>query len=106
RNKMDQIFNLSTWKLQNPDLLQQLALLAYLDKPTENAEMLKTITGIRVAAELYDRVSSQSTIEAYQTEFYMAIADFVKKHPNSGEAALKKELEKQVAIFAQKVDKL
>ncbi|XP_019625767.1 PREDICTED: uncharacterized protein LOC109471031 [Branchiostoma belcheri] len=90
----------------NAELLQQIALLAYLDKSSEGAELLSTVTQARVGYELFQRATGQDQIDKYKKECILAIADYCKKHPNASKEDLQKEVGKQIVIFAARVDAL
>ncbi|CAH1261366.1 Hypp2314 [Branchiostoma lanceolatum] len=90
----------------NAELLQQIALLAYLDKNSEGAELLSNVTQARVGYELFQRVTGQDQIDKYKKECILAIADYCKKHPNASKEDLRKEVGKQIVIFAARVDAL
>ncbi|XP_078675130.1 uncharacterized protein LOC144913013 isoform X1 [Branchiostoma floridae x Branchiostoma belcheri] len=89
-----------------PSVRSKIALLAYLDKSSEGAELLSTVTQARVGYELFQRATGQDQIDKYKKECILAIADYCKKHPNASKEDLQKEVGKQIVIFAARVDAL
>ncbi|XP_013387426.1 uncharacterized protein LOC106156636 [Lingula anatina] len=101
------LLNDSEWRLENGDLIQQIAFLSHLQKnPSGNSKLYEAITAGRIGYELYQRVSGARELDAYRNQTIMAIADYVKKHPKASEKELVQEVQKQLAIFAQKVENL
>ena len=97
--------NLKEWGLSStPDLLQQMAALVWLKRGDEHKEIYQTITGARVAYELYQRFSSERDIETYQAQCIAGICDYVKQHPKATEQEIAKEVEKQIELFKFKVE--
>ncbi|KAK9955323.1 hypothetical protein ABG768_015205 [Culter alburnus] len=88
-------------------LIQQLALLGWLKTDSEQCKELYTaVTGMQVAREVLDRLSGQSQIDAYKRECIQSVADFVKKNPRASQRELNAEVEKNVLLFASRVQAL
>ncbi len=102
---MAEAFDIKQWGLTStPDLIQQMAALVWLKKGDDHKQLYETVTGARVAYELYQRMSSERDIETYQAQCILAIVDYVKKHPKASEQELAKEVEKQIELFKFKID--
>jgi len=95
-----------SWGLDTPDLLQQIALLAWLNNGDEGKDMMKLLTQGRVVYELYNRVSGQRQVEQYEQECILGIVDYIKKNPKHSQDALAKEVEKHVALFKARIEDL
>ncbi|XP_072031620.1 uncharacterized protein [Amphiura filiformis] len=93
-----------SWRLDTPDLIQQIALLAYLNKGEEGERFYKLVTAGRVWYEVYRRVSDQDEIEAARAQCILAIAEYVKKNPKASQEEVAKEVGKHIQEFAAKVD--
>uniref|UniRef100_A0AAV2MPH4 Uncharacterized protein n=1 Tax=Knipowitschia caucasica TaxID=637954 RepID=A0AAV2MPH4_KNICA len=84
-----------------------LALWRWLTSQSEEDRgHLASVTGVRLASELYNRVTGQDQIEAFKKECIVGIADFIKQNPGATEAQLNSELEKRVLVFAARVQTL
>ncbi|KAA0720020.1 hypothetical protein E1301_Tti008353 [Triplophysa tibetana] len=93
--------------LVDAQLIQQLALLGWLKTDSVQCkELLTAVTGMQVAREVLDRLSGQKQIDAYKTECIQTIADFVKRNPRASQRELNAEVEKNVLLFAARVQAL
>ncbi|KAG1943519.1 uncharacterized protein LOC120490830 [Pimephales promelas] len=93
--------------MTDAQLIQQLALLGWLKTDSVPCkDLLTAVTGIQVGRELLDRLSGQSQIDAYRRECILSIADFVKKNPRASQRELNAEVEKNVLVFASRVQTL
>jgi uncharacterized protein YpbB len=81
-----------------------MGLLVWMNNGDDGKELYQKITGARVAYEIYNRLSGQRDIDTYQAQCYMGIAEFIKKHPKASEQELTEEVQKQIALFAAKVE--
>ncbi len=68
--------------------------------------MYETVTGARVAYELYQRLSGQRDLETYQSQCIAGIVEYVKSHPKASEDELAKEIAKQIQLFQFKVENM
>jgi len=103
---MAELLDTNSWSLSTADLIQQIATLVWLHKGDEQKDLLKMVTGARVAHELYTRVSREREIEKYEGECLLGICEFVKKNPRASEKELTEEVTKQIMTFKTKVEAL
>ncbi|XP_078394082.1 uncharacterized protein LOC144678018 [Cetorhinus maximus] len=93
--------------LSLPELVQQVALLNWLNSEDDaSKQLLKTVTGVRVAHSLFQRLTGQDAIDLYKRQCILGIVAFVKENPRASQSQLNKELEKQVLLFAARVQAL
>ncbi|KAI4886819.1 hypothetical protein NFI96_018387 [Prochilodus magdalenae] len=93
--------------MTDAQLIQQLALLGWLKTDSvECKNFLTTVTGMQVAREILNRLSGQDKVDAYRKECIERVADFVKKNPRASQRELNAEVEKNVLLFASKVQAL
>ncbi|KAK7143454.1 hypothetical protein R3I93_014573 [Phoxinus phoxinus] len=93
--------------MTNAQLIQQLALLGWLKTDSVPCkDLLTAVTGMQVCRELLDRLSGQNQIDAFRRECILSIADFVKKNPRASQRELNAEVEKNVLVFASRVQAL
>ncbi|KAF4098616.1 hypothetical protein G5714_020646 [Onychostoma macrolepis] len=93
--------------MTDAQLIQQLALLGWLKTDSVQCkELLTALTGMQVGRELLDRLSGQRQIDAYRRECIQSIADYVKKNPRASQRELNAEVEKNVLLFASRVQAL
>ncbi|XP_038076353.1 uncharacterized protein LOC119744488 [Patiria miniata] len=95
-----------SWRMNSPELIQQMALLAWLNKKEDGDSFYKLVSTARVWYELYQRVSHSDEIDAYKAETILAIASYVKTHPRASQDEMAKEIGKQIQTFAAKVEAL
>lgn len=100
---MSDLTDLSSWKLSTGDLIQQLAAFMWLNKGDEHKQLYTTITGARVAYELYNRLTTRNDMDLFQAQCIMAIVDYIKANPKASESQLTAEIERQIALFKEKV---
>ncbi|XP_071505354.1 uncharacterized protein [Diadema setosum] len=96
----------SSFRLNTGDLIQQIGLLAWLNKGDEGKKLYQTIAGFRVGHELWARLSGQDELEAYRAQFIGAVVDYVKKHPKASQDDIAKEVAKQIEIFTRNVENM
>ena len=106
-NKMDlssllQIDN--SWRLENADLLQEIATLLWVEKGED--DLLKKITSARIMYEMYQRLSGGNEVDKLRDETTAKIAKWVKDHPKATKEEMIKEISKQITLFAKKVDQM
>jgi len=87
----------------NLEFLQQIALRNYLKNGEESKPFYNLVTSARVVNEVYQRVSGSRKIEDLRKMCIANIVKYIQEHPNASNATLKKEIEKQVQIFALRV---
>ena len=87
----------------NLELVQQIALRNYLVNGEESKPFYNLVTSARIGNELYQRVSGSRKIEEYRKQCIASIVAFIQKNPNASSNTLKKEVEKQVALFAVRI---
>ncbi|TRY97910.1 hypothetical protein DNTS_034134 [Danionella cerebrum] len=93
--------------MTDTQLIQQLALLGWLKTDSDPCkELLSAVTGVQVARELLARLSGESQIDIYRQECIQSVADFVKKNPRASQQELNYEVEKNVMLFASRVQAL
>lgn len=87
------------------DTAQQMALLAYLRQGEEAQPYLEAVLGARLACTMYKSLSKEDKYEAARTETTLAIAKWIKEHPRATQTQQKEEVERQIALFKQKIEK-
>lgn len=93
--------------LVDAQLIQQLALLGWLKTDSAQCkELLTAVTGMQVARNLLDKLTGQNQIDAYKAECIQTIADFVKRNPRASQQELNAVVEKNVLLFASRVQAL
>ncbi|XP_033624411.1 uncharacterized protein LOC117287903 [Asterias rubens] len=95
-----------SWRLGTPELIQQMALLAWMNKAEGGEEFYQLITQARIWYEMYQRISCTDEIDAAKVQTIMAIVDYVKKNPRASQDEMAKEIEKHVQLFVEKIDAL
>ncbi|KAJ0019125.1 hypothetical protein NQD34_006694 [Periophthalmus magnuspinnatus] len=94
-------------EMSNTELLQQMALWQWLTSQSEDDRgVLASVTGVRLASELFNRITGQDQINAFKRECIVGIADFLKQNPGATEAQINSEVEKRVVLFAARVQAL
>ncbi|KAG5285124.1 hypothetical protein AALO_G00034330 [Alosa alosa] len=94
-------------EMTNAQLIQQLALLNWLKSDTtQSKDILTAITQLQVGREIFNRLTGQGKVEAYKKECILQIADYVQKNPSASQRQLNTEVEKQVLLFAARVQAL
>jgi len=93
-------------RLSTPDLLQQLAQLAWLSDVPEGKELMKTVTAFRVGLEIYQRCTKQSDVDALQGLCIASIAEFVKSHPRASENEIAAKVREEIELFSQRLNML
>ncbi|XP_078000786.1 uncharacterized protein LOC144453379 [Glandiceps talaboti] len=96
----------SKWRLDTGDLVQQMALLAWLNKEESGEKFYKLVTTGRVMYEVWQRLSGEDQMEAYRAEAIMGISQYIKNHPNATKEQITKEVEKHILIFAARVESM
>lgn len=95
------------WKLETPELLQQIALLAFLGKQGgEGQKFLELTTKARVFAEVYNRLSKQREIDEARSAVIFAICDYIKKNPRASQQEQAKVIKRHIEQFAATVEAL
>ncbi|KAG7321019.1 hypothetical protein KOW79_015434 [Hemibagrus wyckioides] len=99
--------NKTSSEMTNAQLIQQLALLGWLNTDSvECKQFLTTVTGMQVAREVLNRLSGQGKVDAYRNECIQSVVDFVRRNPRASERELNAEVEKNVLLFASRVQAL
>ncbi|XP_042902554.1 uncharacterized protein [Parasteatoda tepidariorum] len=86
------------WKL-----IQRLALLAYVHRGEDSKDLYKAVIAAKVLKGFYDDIVHNDHIEKAREEAILAISQYVKEHPRASERELQREVEKQIAIFVDKI---
>lgn len=93
--------------MSNAELLQQVALWRWLTSQTEEDRgVLASVTGARLASELFNRFTGQDRINAFKRECIEGMAEYIRQNPRATEAQINSELEKRVVLFAARVQAL
>ena len=90
----------------NLEFLQQIALRNYLTNGEESKPFYNLVTSARVVNELYQRVSGSRKIEDLRKMCIANIIKYIQENPNASKAAIKKEVENQVQMFALRVSSM
>ena len=90
----------------NLEFLQQIALRNYLKNGDESKPFYNLVTSARVINELYQRVSGSRKIDDLRKACIANIIKYIQDHPNASQAALKKEVEAQIQVFALRVSSI
>ncbi|MCI4386723.1 hypothetical protein PGIGA_G00065890 [Pangasianodon gigas] len=97
----------SSSEMTDAQLIQQLALLGWLKTDSvECKQFLTAVTGMQVAREVLNRLSGQGKVDAYRSECIQSVVDFVRRNPRASERELNAEVEKNVRLFASRVQAL
>ncbi|KAG9265561.1 uncharacterized protein LOC107197633 [Astyanax mexicanus] len=97
----------SSSQMSDAQLMQQLALLGWLKTDSvECKNFLTTVTGMQVAREVLHRLSGQDKVDAYRKECIERVADFVRRNPRASQRELNDEVEKNILLFASRVQAL
>ncbi|XP_028398894.1 uncharacterized protein LOC114522419 [Dendronephthya gigantea] len=94
------------WRLTTPDLLSQLATLAFLNGGEEGKNLYQSYLVGRTGYEFYQRLKDntpRSEADILREETIKNVAEYVKKNPKASETQLRNELTKQIKTFAEKV---
>jgi hypothetical protein len=94
----------NSWRLENADLLQEIATLLWVEKGED--DLLKKITSARIMYEMYQRLSGGNEVDKLRDETTAKIAKWVKDHPKATKEEMIKEISKQITLFAKKVDQM
>ncbi|ESO96446.1 hypothetical protein LOTGIDRAFT_214570 [Lottia gigantea] len=89
---------------QNGDFLQDLGTLNFIN--SGDKEMLQRVTGARVAAYVFDKLTNEQEIEALRTATILSISKYVKDHPKASKEEMVKEIGKQIYEFQKKIESL
>lgn len=93
--------------MTNAQLIQQVALLGWLNTDSvEGKQFLTAVTGMQVTREVLTRLSGQGKVDAYRNDCIQSVVDFVKRNPRASERELNAEVEKNVLLFAARVQAL
>uniref|UniRef100_W5NCD1 Si:ch211-191j22.3 n=1 Tax=Lepisosteus oculatus TaxID=7918 RepID=W5NCD1_LEPOC len=85
----------------------QLALLSWLQTDSvQSKDLLTVVTGVQVAQEILRRLTGKDQVDVYKEECILAIADYVKSHPRASQQEINRHVEKQVLLFAARVQAL
>ncbi|TTK94544.1 hypothetical protein Baya_15715 [Bagarius yarrelli] len=94
-------------EMTNAQLIQQVALLGWLNTDSvECKQFLTAVTGLQVTREVLTRLSGQGKVDAYRNDCIQSVVDFVKRNPRASERELNAEVEKNVLLFAARVQAL
>ncbi|KAK3748736.1 hypothetical protein QZH41_015678 [Actinostola sp. cb2023] len=92
-------------RLGNLDLLEQIAILGFLNGGETGKSLYQAFVTARVGYEVYKRVSvSKADVLRYQT--ILRVSEYCQKNPKASDAQKKAMLEKEIATFAQQVAQL
>ncbi|XP_055931240.1 uncharacterized protein LOC129961720 [Argiope bruennichi] len=86
------------WKL-----IQRLSLLAYVHRGDDSKDLYKAIIVAKILKGFYDDCNRQDQVDAARDEAILAIVKYVKDHPRATEKELQREVEKQIALFVEKI---
>ncbi|XP_035214343.1 uncharacterized protein LOC118188099 isoform X2 [Stegodyphus dumicola] len=84
-------------------LIQRLALLAYVHRGEESKDVYSAVILGKILKEFYDDCVQQDDTSKLREETILAIAQYVKDHPRASERELQKEIERQIALFVEKI---
>ncbi|XP_064623526.1 uncharacterized protein LOC135485444 [Lineus longissimus] len=93
-------------QLSNGDLLQQIALLAWVKGGDNGKQLMESVTTLRVGREIYNRLTGEALIEQYRKECILGITKYIKDHPRASEKETQAEVTKQIQLFAARVSAL
>ena len=95
-----------SWSLGTAEMLQQIGTLTWAMNDDNSPKMVENLTAMRIGYELYQRLSGQRDVDALRNQTIMAIAKFVKDHPKASKEELTKEISKQIALFAKRLEEI
>merc|ERR1712025_1118904 len=99
--------NLLTGMLdQHGDTVQQAALLAYLKQGEEAQPYLEAVLTARLAGTIYKTLSKDDQYEAARNETILNIAKWVKEHPRATQSQTQEEVNRQILLFKEKIERI
>ncbi|CAL1300993.1 unnamed protein product [Larinioides sclopetarius] len=94
---MGELFS-DRWKL-----VQRLSLLAYVHRGDDSKDLYKAIIVAKILKGFYDDCNRHDEVDAARDEAILTIVQYVKDHPRATERELQREVEKQIALFVEKI---
>jgi len=91
---------------QQGDTVQQAALLAYLKQGEEAQPYLEAVLAARLAGTVYKTLSKDDQYEAARNETILCIAKWVKEHPRATQSQTQEEVNRQILLFKEKIEKI
>lgn len=93
-----------SWGLNNVELLQEIATVVWTS--TGNSHLSEQMARMRIGYELYQRFSGAREIEALRNHTIQNIAKWIQDHPKTTKEEMASEIGKQIALFAEQVEKI
>merc|ERR1712228_785682 len=91
---------------QHGDTVQQAALLAYLKQGEEAQPYLEAVLAARLAGTVYKTLSKDDQYEAARNETILSIAKWVKDHPRATQSQTQEEVNRQILLFKEKIERI
>jgi len=86
------------------NLLDQISTLVWAH--SGDTALAEKIAGVRIVADLWSKLSNEREMDALRAATIMNISKYVKDNPRVTKEEMKKEVERQIADFAKKVEQM
>jgi hypothetical protein len=86
------------------NILEQISLLVWAH--TGNSEMAEKLSTVKLATDLWKKLSSEDKMEDLRNETISNITTYIKDHPQATQEELSAEVGKQIIEFASKVESM
>ena len=86
------------------NLLDQISTLVWAH--SGDTALAEKIAGVRIVADLWAKLSNERETDALRAATIMNISKYVKDNPRAPKEEMKKEVERQIAEFAEKVGQM
>ncbi|KAK7104550.1 hypothetical protein V1264_019247 [Littorina saxatilis] len=96
--------NPEPWALNSVELLQQIGTLIW--STTGDSQVTQELAKLRVGYEIYQRLSGEREMDALRNQTILNICKWVNDHPKASKDEMMKEVGKQIAQFAENVEKM
>ena len=85
------------------DTLQQVALLAYLNRGEEAKPFLQATTAVKVGQAMYKHFSKTDAVDAARAETIQSIAAYVKDNPQAKPSEIQTKVDEEISLFKLKL---
>ena len=71
-----------------------------------NTELAEKVAGVRLASDLWKKLSTETDTDALRNATIMDIANYVKEHPKASKEELAEQIGKRITEFAQRLEQI
>ncbi|RDD44934.1 hypothetical protein TrispH2_002366 [Trichoplax sp. H2] len=82
-------------------LLQQLALLAYINGDPRGKDLYNATVGVNLAMNLHQKFKSSTKGDALRAVAVNGVTEYIKHHPNASEEQIAAEVVRQISEFVK-----